>query len=111
LTTATVNQVQGIGRLRELATEWRASAVGLPSAPFSDLQGGDLAANLAITELLLAGRGPAGLADTIIWNAAVGLWITGRTSSVAEGLPPARDLLLGGAVRRKLQAVREFYRS
>jgi hypothetical protein len=31
--------------------------------------------------------------------------------TVREGLAPARDLLLGGAVRRKIAAVREFYRS
>ena len=110
LTTAGVNRVQGIGRLRTLAGEWRARDVGLAESPFSDLQGGDLAANLAITEALLAGRGPAGLADTVVWNAAVAMWIVGQTAAVAKGLGPARELLLGGAVRHKLAAVREFYR-
>ena len=58
-----------------------------------------------------AGRGPAGLVDTIVLNAAVGLWIVGRTKQVQEGLPLARELLLGGAVRAKIAATREFYRS
>jgi hypothetical protein len=31
--------------------------------------------------------------------------------AVRAGLEPARDLLRGGAVRRKLAAVREFFRA
>jgi anthranilate phosphoribosyltransferase len=110
-TTATVNRVRGSGRLRELATDWSAADFGLPVAPFSDLQGGDLAANLAVTDAVLGGRGPAGLVDTIVLNAALGLWITGRVPEVRAGLAPARDLLLGGAVAKKIAATREFYRS
>ena len=67
--------------------------------------------NLAIVEAILDGRGPAGLVDTIVFNAATSLWIVGRTKSVAEGLAPAREKLLGGAVRAKIAATREFYRS
>ena len=47
----------------------------------------------------------------IVLNAAVALWITGRVADVREGLEPARDLLLGGAVKKKIAATREFYRS
>jgi anthranilate phosphoribosyltransferase len=111
LTTATPNRVRGAGRLRALAAEWRAEEFGLKGSPFAELQGGDLAANLALTEALLAGRGPAGLVDTIVLNAAAGLWICGRVASVREGLAPARDLLLGGAVAKKIAATREFYRA
>ena len=111
LTTATPNRVRGAGRLRDLAAEWRAEEFGLTTSPFSDLQGGDLPTNLALTEALLAGRGPAGLVDTIVLNAATGLWICGRVASVREGLVPARELLLGGAVAKKIAATREFYRA
>lgn len=110
LTTATVNHVQGIGRLRDVAGEWRAEDFGLQSARFAELQGGDLAANLALTGALAAGEGPPGLADTIALNAAVAMWISGRTANVQEGLGEARELLRGGAVRRKIAATREFYR-
>jgi anthranilate phosphoribosyltransferase len=109
LTTATRNQVAGIGRLRSVNAEWTAADFGLPAAPFRDLQGGDLAANLALTEAILSGRGPAGLVDTIVLNAAAGLWIGGRTASIPEGLAPARELLLGGAARRKLAAARDYF--
>jgi anthranilate phosphoribosyltransferase len=51
------------------------------------------------------------LVDTIVLNAAVGLHIVGRTPSVRDGLAPARDLLLGGAVAKKIAATREFFHS
>ncbi len=111
LTTATVNRVRGFGRLRDLDAEWRAADFGLGVAPFDDLVGGDLATNLAMVDAVLAGRGPAGLVDTIVLNTAVALWIVGRTSTVKDGLPIARELLLGGAVKKKIAATREFYRA
>ncbi len=111
LTTATVNHVHGVGRLRDLQATWRAEDLGLTSAPFSELRGGDVTANLAMVHDILAGRGPAGLVDTIVLNAAVGLHIVGRFSTIRDGLVPARELLLGGAVARKISATREFYRS
>jgi anthranilate phosphoribosyltransferase len=111
LTTATINRVRGFGSRREIDGEWRAEDFGLARAPFTDLAGSDLAGNLALVEALLAGRAPAGLVDTVVLNAAVGLWLGGKMPGVREGLEPARDLLLGGAVKRKIAAVREFYRS
>lgn len=111
LTTATVNHVHGFGRLREVAGEWRPADFGLAAAPFDELVGGDLAANVAIVEALLAGRGPTGLVDTIALNAAVAMWIVGKTASVREGVPVARELLIGGAVKNKIAATREFYRA
>jgi anthranilate phosphoribosyltransferase len=110
LTTGTANHVRGIGRLRSVQAVWRPEDFGLPAAPFADLRGGDLAANLAIVDAVVAGHGPAGLVDTIVLNAAVGLHVTGRTATIREGLTPARELLLGGAVAAKIKATKEFYR-
>lgn len=111
LTTATANRVQGAGRLREVSGEWSAATFGLRDSPFSELQGGDLETNRALTQAVLAGSGPGGLVDTIVLNAAAGMWISGRVDSIRAGLEPARELLLGGAVARKIAATREFYRS
>lgn len=111
LTTATANHVRGVGRLRETRGVWGGETFGLPTADFVDLKGGDVTANLAAVEAILAGRGPAGLVDTIVLNAAAALFVAGRTTGIREGLAPARDLLLGGAVRAKIAATREFYRS
>ena len=111
LTTATANRVRGIGRLREVNAEWRAADFGLRPAPFSDLLGGDLPVNLALVEALLSGKAPAGLEDTVVLNAAVALWICGRTANPREGIGEARALLRDGAVRRKLADTREFFRT
>jgi anthranilate phosphoribosyltransferase len=97
--------------MRDLRAEWNAADFGLPTAPFVELQGGDLAANLALTEAVLAGRAPAGLTDTVVLNAAVAMWIVGAVPDVRSGLGLAREQLLGGAVRRKVEQTREFYRA
>jgi anthranilate phosphoribosyltransferase len=111
LTTATVNRVTGVGRLGNIDGDWRASDFGLPESPFADLLGGDLPTNLAIVDALLAGRGSPGLVNTVVLNAAVAMWIVGKVATVREGIGPARELLLGGAVKNKIAATREFYRS
>ncbi len=109
LTTATVNRVRGFGRLRDVDARWTAEEFGLTTSPFAELQGGDVTTNLAITDAVLGGRGPRGLVDTIALNAAVALWIVGKTGSVRDGVEQARELLVGGAVARKIAATREFY--
>jgi anthranilate phosphoribosyltransferase len=109
LTTATVNRVRGIGRLRAVDEAWEAADFGFPVSPFSDLTGSDLQTNLGVIDTLLDGRGPAGLTDTVVLNAAVALWITGRCQHPRDAVPEARELLLGGAVRRKIADTRSFY--
>ncbi len=109
LTTTTTNRVRGIGRLRSVDGRWSGEDYGFSPAPFADLQGGDLETNKAIVEALLAGRAPAGLVDTIVFNTAAAMWITGRTASLRDGIDPARELLLGGEVRAKIAATREFF--
>jgi len=111
LTTATVNRVRGFGRLAAVDGHWQAGDFGLSQAPFADIWGGDVPTNVALVEAILAGRGPAGLVDTIVLNTAVALWIVGRAERVLDGIAPAREFLLGGAVRAKIAATREFYRS
>ncbi|MBI5693498.1 MAG: anthranilate phosphoribosyltransferase [Verrucomicrobia bacterium] len=111
LTTATVNRVRGFGSHGAVNGEWVAEDFGLERAPFSDLAGGDVAANLALVEALLQGKAPRGLVDTVVLNAAVALWIVGRVADVRDGLAPARELLLGGSVRERIAATREFFRA
>jgi anthranilate phosphoribosyltransferase len=49
--------------------------------------------------------------DTIALNAAIGMWIVGARSTVREGVEEARELILGGAVAKKIAATKEFYAS
>jgi len=109
LTTATTNLVRGVGRLAPLRAEWTPADFGLEPAPFGDIAGGDVAANLALATALAAGGGPRGLADTIALNSAVALWITGARPDARGAVAEARELLLGGAVRRKIADTRDFF--
>jgi anthranilate phosphoribosyltransferase len=109
LTTATVNVVRGAGRLRAIREEWTPESLGLAVSPFSDIAGGDVEANLAIANALAGGGGPRGLADTIALNSAVALWVAGARPDVRGSIGEARDILLGGAVARKIADTRDFY--
>jgi anthranilate phosphoribosyltransferase len=109
LTSATRNLVRGVGRLRSVRGEWTPESLGLAASPFADIAGGDVPANLAIAEALASGGGPRGLADTIALNGAVALWVAGARSDVRGSIGEARELLLGGAVKRKISDTRDFY--
>jgi anthranilate phosphoribosyltransferase len=111
LTSATRNVVRGVGSLRAIREEWTPESLGLEPSPFSDLLGGDVAENLALATALAAGGGPRGLADTIALNSAVALWVTGARSDVRGAIPEARELLLGGALSRKISDTRDFFSS
>lgn len=110
-TTATTNVLRGAGKLRSTAGYWEPEDFGLRRAPFSDLASGDVAANVAIVEGLLAGRGAPGLVETILLNASIALWICGRVAQPAHGIAMAREALLGGAVAAKVTATRAFFQS
>lgn len=109
LTSATDTRVRGFGRIRNLDTTWTPEFLGLRRANFDELVGGDLTQNLAIVEAILDGRAPQGLIDTIALNASVALWICGRTGTPTEALGQARQWLVGGAVRAKIAATKEFF--
>ncbi len=109
LTSATRNIVRGAGRLRSVRGEWTAETFGLTPSPFADLVGGDVAANLALTTSLAEGGGPAGLADTIALNGAAALWVAGARPDIRGSVAEARDLLQGGAVRKKIADIRDFF--
>jgi anthranilate phosphoribosyltransferase len=109
LTSVTLNKVRGAGRLREIREEWTPESLGLAAAPFSDIAGGDIEANLETAVELAAGNGPRGLADTIALNGAVALWVAGARPDVRGSIGEAREILLGGAVRRKIAETRDFY--
>jgi anthranilate phosphoribosyltransferase len=109
LTSATRNVVRGAGRLRSIREEWTAETFGLQVSPFTDIVGGEIETNVAIANELAAGRGPAGLADTIALNSAAALWVAGARPDVRGSVAESRDLLLGGAVKRKISETRDFF--
>jgi anthranilate phosphoribosyltransferase len=104
------NRLRGFGRLREIDVSLGAADVGLAPGTPEDLAGGDAAFNAALLERVLAGTAPRGLVDSIAFNAAAGLYVAGRYASIADAVPEARELLLGGATAEWLARAREFFK-
>jgi len=111
LTSATVNTVRGVGSLKSVNGEWTPESFGLARAPFLEITGGDVAANLAIANELASGNGPRGLADTVVLNSAVALWVAGARPEARGAIGEARELLCGGAVKAKMSQTRDFFSS
>jgi anthranilate phosphoribosyltransferase len=84
--------------------------LGLPRAKLSDLAGGSVEDNAAITKALLAGKdGPK--RDVVLLNAAAVLIAGGKASSFSEGLKLAAEAIDNGSAQRKLHQLVEFSRS
>ncbi len=112
LSCAGDNFVAGFGGLASIPKTLNPADAGLSACEFSDLAGGDVAANLAAMHALLSGAAdavPAGLRDSVLLNAGVALWVAGAASDAAAGVMKARETLESGAVEAWLGRVRAFY--
>ena len=84
--------------------------LGLPRAKLSDLAGGSVEDNAAITKALLAGKdGPK--RDVILLNAAAVLIAGGKASSFSDGMKLAAEAIDNGSAQRKLHQLVEFSQS
>jgi anthranilate phosphoribosyltransferase len=113
LSCAGDNAVAGFGRLASIPKTLNATDVGLEACAFSDLNGGDVQANLATMHALLSGEPdvvPVGLRNSVLMNAGVALWIAGAAPDATSGVILARETLQSGAVARWLDRVRDFYK-
>ncbi len=97
-TTTLVNEIKD-GKI----TEYRIDPAdyGIPYADFADLKGGDAAENAKITRDIFDGKKGA-KRDIVVLNAAAGLYIGGRTKSIAEGVKLAEETIDSGAAKAKL---------
>ena len=111
LSVAGLNEAFGFGELSDLRARWAPKDFGLQGADVQELLGGDVEENLRILDNLLDGRAPRGLEDTVACNMAAAFLALGKCSDVQEGAQQARDLLLGGAVRQKIEQIKDFYSS
>jgi anthranilate phosphoribosyltransferase len=84
--------------------------LGLPRSRLSDLAGGSVEENAAITKALLAGKDEP-KRDVILLNAAAVLIAGGKASSFSEGLGLAAEAINNGSAQRKLHQLIEFSRS
>ncbi len=112
LSCAGENYVAGVGRLASVPKHLNASDAGLANCGCACLKGGDVTANLATMQALLSGAVdavPAGLRDTVLFNAGVALWIADVAADLMGGVTQARQVLQSGAVAAWLQRARVFY--
>jgi len=72
------------------------TAVGLPSHSIDALRGADAATNAAEIESVLRGAGRPAFRDAIALNAGVGLYVAGKTSTIASGVQQVLAALRGG---------------
>jgi anthranilate phosphoribosyltransferase len=79
----------------------------VPPCSLTDLQGGDLQDNLAITERVLLGE-PGPHLDAVAINAAAAFYVAGQVDDLAAGTTIARELLTSGRVRDQLDRVITF---
>ncbi|MGO1060415.1 anthranilate phosphoribosyltransferase [Planococcus sp. FY231025] len=75
------------------------SEAGLEAAPIEAIQGGDPKRNAEIFMEVLSGKESPYL-DTVALNAGACLFISGRASSIAEGVHQARKSILAGETAR-----------
>jgi anthranilate phosphoribosyltransferase len=82
--------------------------LGLERAPMEAICGGDVAENQRILQAVLRGAGTPAQRDVVALNAALVLWVSGRTPSVADGVGQARAALADGLPWQRLQALARF---
>jgi anthranilate phosphoribosyltransferase len=80
--------------------------LGLPSYPLVALLGGSREKNVAAANAVLAGTAGAHL-DLAAANAGAALFLAGRAESLPDAVKGAKDLLVSGKARRKLEEIRE----
>lgn len=78
---------------------------GFQSALPTDLRGGDRQANASIIRSVLAGtdRGPK--RDAVLLNSAAALFVSGKCSSLTDGVSLAAELIDSGVATAKLKAL------
>ncbi len=83
--------------------------VGLPEYDNSAIRGGDSKENAVILKNVLLGEKGA-CRDTVLLNAGIGIYTSGRAANILEGINMARDVIDSGAAYEKLQGLVEMTR-
>ena len=85
-------------------TEFEPEDVGLPRRPVSEVLGGTVEVNAAITRRVLEGA-PGPYRDIAVLNAAAAVVVSGRAESMAEGVSVAAEAVDSGAAEAVLERV------
>ncbi|MEM9226611.1 MAG: anthranilate phosphoribosyltransferase [Verrucomicrobiota bacterium] len=109
LSCAGINRVAGAGELTGLQESWKATSYGLSPCVLADLQGGTLERNCEILDQLARGEATQGLTDTVIFNAAVALWVAGQAKSPDAAISNVRDHLEAGGLQAWLKRFKNCF--
>ncbi|HAN47040.1 MAG TPA: anthranilate phosphoribosyltransferase [Cyanobacteria bacterium UBA8156] len=85
-------------------------ALGLPPAPLTALQGGDVAENAAILRAVLQGQGTPAQTHCVALNSAIALYAAGAAENWRDGLAQTLQCLASGAPWHKLTELVDFLR-
>lgn len=77
---------------------------GMKRCERDDLAGGSPEDNARITRAILSGEERGCKRDTVVLNAAAGLYISGRVPSLRDGVAKAEELIDSGAAAKTLEA-------
>lgn len=77
--------------------------LGFKLCTLDELVGGDAEENAKITRSILNGSEQGAKREVVVLNAALCLYLAGKTSTVRKAIPVARDLIDSGAALKKLE--------
>lgn len=101
----------GVGELAGVEGVWKPEDFGFKVCPFEDLQSAEPEANAARLINIFSGECRDGLFDTLCFNAGIGLWATGTSDSVAEGIEVARAWIESGRTQKWLEETQAFFQN
>ncbi len=101
--------LEAAGGVREGEAAYRAYTIspedfGMNACARDDLRGGDAQQNATTTRGILSGEIAGCKRDTVVLNAAAGLYVAGAVESLRAGVERARELIDSGAALAKLEA-------
>jgi anthranilate phosphoribosyltransferase len=110
LTSCGKNIVQGFGMHSASNKIVTPAEFGFQPTPVEDIAGGNMEQNLALMNQLLADEAPEGLTQSVLMNASLAFFATGRTNGFVEGVELAKKLLKDGVVKNWLSKITQFFR-
>ena len=78
---------------------------GLKLSPKEEILGGDAKENAIITRDILTGKEKGAKLDIVLINAAAALVVDGKARDMIEGIQIARDAILSGKAKEKLEQI------
>src|SRR5699024_11196912 len=81
--------------------------VGLPVYSNDQIRGGDKKENAEVLLSVLKGKQGAYF-DTVLFNAGLGIYTSGRVSEIKEGIELARESILSGSALERLERLVTF---